>query len=81
MSRIKNWEKWNKEELTIILLISESSATERNFEKRFNFNTDHDDTYDDKIRGKICEINMILSRLGKIVTKMIEIKLKESFMK
>ena len=45
-----------------------------------NNNTD-DDTYDDKIRGKISDIRMILSRLGNIVTKMIERKLKKSFMK
>ena len=32
-----------------------------------NNNTD-DDTYDDKIRGKISDIRMILSRLGNIVT-------------
>ena len=34
-----------------------------------HFNTDDaDDTYDDKIRGKISDIRMILSRLGNIVT-------------
>ena len=47
-----------------------------------HFNTDDaDDTYDDKIRGKISDIRMILSRLGNIVTKMIKRKLKKSFMK
>ena len=35
--------------------------------KQINNNTD-DDTYDDKIRGKIIDIRMILSRLGNIVT-------------
>ena len=34
-----------------------------------HFNTDDaDDTYDDKIRGKISDIRMILSRLGSIIT-------------
>ena len=46
---------------------SESSALEHNFKKHFNNNTD-DDTYDDKIRGKISDINMIFSKLGNIVT-------------
>ena len=36
--------------------------------KHFNNNTDDDDTYDDKIRGKISDIRMILSRLGSTVT-------------
>ena len=36
--------------------------------KHFNNNTDDDDTYDDKIRGKISDIRMILSRLGSAVT-------------
>ena len=31
-----------------------------------NNNTDDNDTYDDNIRGKISDINMILSRLGNI---------------
>ena len=36
--------------------------------KHFNNNTDDDDTYDGKIRGKISYIRMILSRLGNTVT-------------
>ena len=36
--------------------------------KHFNNNTDDDDTYDDKIRGKISDIRMMLSRLGNTVT-------------
>ena len=36
--------------------------------KHFNNNTDDDDTYDDKIRGKISDIRMILSGLGSTVT-------------
>ena len=35
--------------------------------KHFNMNT-NDDTYDDKIRSKISDIRMILSRLGSIIT-------------
>ena len=66
LKRIKNIEKLRKEELIITLLKLESSATECNFRKLFNNNTS-DDTYDDKIRGKICDINMILSRFGNIV--------------
>ena len=38
--------------------------------KHFNNNNNtNNDTYDDKIRGKISDIRMILSRLGNIVTK------------
>ena len=36
--------------------------------KLFNNNNTNDDTYDDKTRGKISNIRMILSRLGNIVT-------------
>ena len=36
--------------------------------KYFNNNTS-DDTYDDKIKSKINDIRIILSRLGNIVTK------------
>ena len=50
--------------LIITLLKSESSTAERNFEKLFNNNTDDDDTYDDKIRGNISDIRMIL--IGRI---------------
>ena len=48
--------------LIITLLKSESSTAECDFEKLFNNNTDDDDAYDDKIRGKISDIRMILSR-------------------
>ena len=68
LRRIKNRDKLTKEDLFIALLKSESSAAERNFETLFNNNT-NDDTYDGKIRGKISDIRMILSRLGNIVTK------------
>ena len=61
--------------LIISLLKSESSASENNFMKHFNNNTD-DDTYDNKIRGKISDIRTILSRLGNIVTNKDRKKIK-----
>ena len=68
LRRIKNSDKLTKEDLIISLLKSESSPAERNFEKPFKNNTDDNDNYDDKIRGKISDIRIILSRLGNIVT-------------
>ena len=68
LRRIKNSDKLTKEDLIISLLKSESSPAERNFEKLFKNNTDDNDNYDDKIRGKISDIRMILSRLENIVT-------------
>ena len=63
LRRIKNIEKLTKEDLILTLLKSESSALENNYMKHFNNNnTDDNDTYDDKIRGKIRDIRMILSR-------------------
>ena len=58
MRRIKNNDNLIKEYLIISLLKSESSPAERNFEKRFNNNTDDNDTYDDNIRDKISDIRM-----------------------
>ena len=55
---IKNIEKLTKEELIITLLKSKSSVAERNVEKLFNNNTS-----DDKIKDKVRDIRMILSRL------------------
>ena len=69
LRRIKSREKLTKEDLIINLLKSGSSALENNFMKLFNNNNNtNDDTYDDKIRGKTSDINMIFSRLGNIVT-------------
>ena len=62
---IKNIEKLTKKELIITLLKSGSSAAELNFKKLFNNNT-NDDTYEDKIRSKISDIRIILSKLGNI---------------
>ena len=42
-----------------------------------NNNNTNDDTYDDKIRGKTSDINMIFSRLGNIVTNKNRKKIKE----
>ena len=69
MRRIKNRDKLTKEGLIISLLKSESSNAECNYMKYFNNNTDDDDTYDGKIRGKISDIRMILTRLGNTVTR------------
>ena len=76
---IKNNEKSTKEDLSIILLKFESSAAEQNFKKLFNNNNTNDDTYDDKIRGKISDINLIFSRLGNIITKSDRKKIKKEF--
>ena len=64
LRRIKNSEKLARENLIISFLRSESSALENNF----NNNTDDDDTYNGKTKGKISDIRMMLSRLGNIVT-------------
>ena len=78
LRRIKSSENLPNEELLTALLKSERSTTERNFKKLFNNNI-NDDTYDDDIRGKISDINMILSRLGNIVTKNDRRKIKKEF--
>ena len=66
--RIKSYDNLTKENLIISLLKSESNPTERNYMKYFN-NSTSDDIYDDKIKSKIKDIRLILSRLGNIVTK------------
>ena len=74
----KNRGKLKKGLLTSILK-SESSNAERNYMKHFiintnldndnnNTNNDDEDTYDGKIRDKISDIRMILSRLGNTIT-------------
>ena len=68
MRRIKNSDNLTKEDLIISLLKSESNPVERNYMKYFN-NSTSDDTYDDKIKSKVNDIRIILSRLGNIVTK------------
>ena len=84
MRRIKNRGKLNKKGLITSILKSEGSNAERNYMKHFNTNVnndnvDHyvnDDTYDSKIRDKISDIRAILSRLGDIVTKDDNVKIK-----
>ena len=76
MRRIKNYDNLTKEDLIISLLKSESNPVERNYMKYFN-NSTNDDTYDDKIKGKINDIRIILSRLGNIVTKNDRKKIKK----
>ena len=84
MRRIKNRGKLNKKGLINSILKSEGSNAERNYMKHFNTNVnndnvDHyvnDDTYDSKIRDKISDIRAILSRLGDIVTKDDNVKIK-----
>ena len=66
MRRIKNSDKLTKEDLTICLLKSETSDVERNYMKHFN-NNNNNNNNNEKIRGKISDIRMILSRLGNIV--------------
>ena len=55
LRRIKNVEKLRKEDLILTLLNSKISALENNF--RIN-NTNDDDTYDGKIKGKISDIGI-----------------------
>ena len=64
LRRIKNYNNLTKEDLIISLLKSESNPLERNYMKYFN-----NSTSDDKIKYKINDIRMILSRLGNMVTR------------
>ena len=85
--RIKNRGKLKKEGLITSIFKSESSNAERNYMKHFNNNVDNnnidnnanddDDTYDGKIRNKMSDIRVMLSRLGDIVTKYHRVKIKK----
>ena len=87
LRRFKNRLKLKKESLITSILKSESSNAERNYKKHFNTNVDNnnvdnnanddDDTYDGKIRDKICDIRMILSRLGNTITNNDRKKIKK----
>ena len=68
MTRIKNYENLTKEDIIFSLLKSESNLAGRSYMKYFN-NSTSDDTYDDKIKSKINDIRLILTRLWNIVTK------------
>ena len=79
--RIKNRDKLKKEDLIISHLKSENSNAEylnNNTNDSNNTNDDtYDDTYDIKIRDKISDVRMILSRLGNTVTKKDKKKIKK----
>ena len=77
LRRFKNSEKLTKEDLIISFLKSESSALEKKIKKHFSNNNTDADTYDDKIRDKINDIRMILSRLGNIVINKDRKKIKQ----
>ena len=87
MRRITKRGKLKKGSLITSILKSESSNAERNYKKHFNTNVDNnnvdnnanddDDTYDGKIRDKICDIRMILSRLGNTITSNDRKKIKK----
>ena len=63
LRRIKNYNNLSREDLIYTILRSESNLVESNYMKYINNNTD------DKIKAKINNIRIILSRLGNIVTK------------
>ena len=90
MRTIKNRGKLRKEGLLTSILKSEISNAEHSYMKHFNINTNvyninnvdnstngDDDTYVDKIRDKISDIRMILSRLGNTITNNDRKKIKK----
>ena len=88
MGRIRDTEKLANKCLVLTLLKSEISALERNYMKHFNDNNNNnnnniyiDDTYDNEIRRKLSDINMILSGLGNTKTNKDRKKILKSFMK
>ena len=71
LRRIKNSDKLKKEGQITSLLRWESSNAERNYMKHFNNNNNNNNnnnTYDGKIRGKIGDVRMMLSKLGNTIT-------------
>ena len=79
---MKNTGKLKKEGFITKILKSESSNAEHYYMKHFNNNVDNnpnddDDTYDGKIRDKISDITVILSRLEDIVIKDHRVKIKK----
>ena len=85
MRRIKNSGKLKNEGLITSILKSEISNAESSYMKYFNTNVHNnttnvdtnDDSYDTKIRDKISDIRVILSRLGDTVTKDDRVKIKK----
>ena len=72
---LKNIHKLKKEGLITSILKSEISNAKHSYMKHFNTNVDNNtttvntnDTYDGKIREKISDIRMILSRMGNTIT-------------
>ena len=62
--------------------VNNNNTNVNNNNNDVNNNTNDDDgTYDGKIRDKISDIRVLLSRLGNIVTKNDREKIKKSFMK
>ena len=82
LRRIKN-RKIKKGDVIISHLKSESSIAEHNSQKLFSNNNTDDtyDHYDNKIRGKISDIRMILSRFAVMVINADRKKIKKSFKK
>ena len=77
LTRIKNSDKLKKGLITS-LLKSESSNAERNYMKHFNnTNDDNNNTNDGKIRDKIRDVRIILSRLGNTITSNDRKKIKK----
>ena len=82
LRRIKNRGNLKKEGLITSILKSESSNAERNYMKHFNINVDNNNVDNNvKIRDKISEIRVIISRLGDIVTKDDRVKIKKELYK
>ena len=77
--------KLKKEGLLTSILKSEISNAEHSYMKHFNTNVDNntpnfdtnDNSYDTKIRDKIGDIRVILSRFGDIVIKGDRVKIKK----
>ena len=67
-----------KEDLIFRFLKSESNLVERNYMKYFN-NSTRDVTYNNKIKSRINDIWLIISRLRNIVSD--RKKIKKNFMK
>ena len=79
IARLRGFKKLDnltKEDLIFRLLKSESNLIERNYMKYFN-NSTSDDTYDNKIKSKINDIRLILSRLRNLVTKIYRNEVKK----
>ena len=88
MRRIKNIGKLKKEGLITSILKSQISNAESSYMKHFNTNVDNnnttnvdtnDNTCNGKVRDKISDIRVVLSRFGDMVTKDDRVKIKKEF--